>query len=101
MVAFESFLKEFTKSYQNKADDDLRAKKLAYAGALSHLANPNLMALEKQAAEMQLRKNNNLAKHSPNRPKHPTMPLHNHPHIRGIATTHYHRHWDLAAVGSL
>lgn len=26
MVAFESFLKDFTKSYQNKADDELRAK---------------------------------------------------------------------------
>lgn len=46
MVAFESFLKDFTKSYQNKADDELRAKKLAYAGALSHLANSKITALE-------------------------------------------------------
>lgn len=28
MVAFEHFLQEFTKSYQNKADDELHAKKL-------------------------------------------------------------------------
>lgn len=56
MVAFESFLKDFTKSYQNKADDELRAKKLVYAGALSHLANPKLMALEEQAVEMAIKK---------------------------------------------
>lgn len=56
MVALESFLKDFTKSHQNKADAELRAKKLAYAGVLSHLANPKLMALEEQAVEMAIRK---------------------------------------------
>lgn len=55
MVAFEHFLKEFTKSHQNKADNELRVKKLAFAGALSHLANPKLMALEEQAVEMAIR----------------------------------------------
>lgn len=49
------FLKDFTKNHQNKADDELRAKKLAYAGVLSHLANPKLMALEEQAVEMAIK----------------------------------------------
>lgn len=55
MVAFESFLKDFTKSYQHKADEELCAKKLAYAGILSHLANPKLMALEEKAVEMAIK----------------------------------------------
>lgn len=55
MAAFESFLKDFTKNYQHKADEELRAKKLAYAGILSHLANPKLMALEEKAVEMAIK----------------------------------------------
>lgn len=53
--AFELFLQEFTKNYQQKADDELRAKKLSYAGALLHLVNPALMALEEKAVEMAIK----------------------------------------------
>lgn len=55
ILVFENFLKKFTKPYQQRQDDELRAKKLAYAGVLSHLANPKLMALEERAVEMAIR----------------------------------------------
>lgn len=46
MQAFQMFLQEFTKQYQQKQDDDLRAKKLLYAGSLSHLAKSKLLDIE-------------------------------------------------------
>lgn len=58
--AFELFLQKFTKNHQHKADDELRAKKLSYAGALSHLANPALMALEEKAVEMAIKEKYNV-----------------------------------------
>lgn len=55
MQAFELFLQEFTKQYQQKQDDDLRAKKLARAGGLAKYANPNLIPLEEHAVEMAIK----------------------------------------------
>ncbi|MDO4426610.1 MAG: hypothetical protein Q4B88_00625 [Moraxella sp.] len=42
VVAFESFLKDFTKSYQNKADDELRAKNWLMQGHCRIWQIPNL-----------------------------------------------------------
>ena len=58
--AFGLFLQKFTKNHQHKADDELRAKKLSYAGALSNLANPALMALEEKAVEMAIKEKYNV-----------------------------------------
>lgn len=53
--AFELFLEEFTKTFSNKEDEDLRAQKLAYAGCLAKYANPALISLEEQAVEMAIK----------------------------------------------
>ena len=61
--AFELFLSQFTQDIQNdkevteadKADDVLRAKKLAFAGRLARFAKPELMALENQAVDMAIK----------------------------------------------
>ena len=49
--AFELFLREFTQETaiskpDDSLEDELRAKKLAYAGVLSHLANSKLLDIE-------------------------------------------------------
>ena len=53
--AFELSLQEFTKNYQQKADDELRAKKLSRAGGLAKYANPELIPLEEKAIEMAIK----------------------------------------------
>ena len=54
--AFQLFLAQFTApKNQDDVPQDLRAQKLAYAGYLAHLANPDLMALEENAVEMAIK----------------------------------------------
>lgn len=53
--AFEEFLSQFTQYCQEQNDETLRAKKLAYAGALAQYANPDLIPLEEKAVEMAIK----------------------------------------------
>ena len=56
MQALQAFLSEFTNGEQKRSQEDkLRAKKIAYAGYLSHLANPQLRALEDKAVEIAIK----------------------------------------------
>lgn len=50
--AFELFIKQFARQRQQQIEGELRAKKLAYAGALSQFANADLIPLEERAVEM-------------------------------------------------
>lgn len=52
---FQEFLRQFTQYYQEQNDEALRAKKLAYAGALAQYANPDLIPLEEKAVEMAIK----------------------------------------------
>ena len=61
MQALQSFLLEFTSRENKKSQEDkLRAKKMAYAGSLSHLADPQLRALEDKAVEMAIKEKYNV-----------------------------------------